>query len=62
MNILPHLQGENTTAPHDTLVWHFGPQKAIRCGNGKLGNVRDMESKAQSNWQLYDLSTDIGET
>ena len=61
VNLLPHLRGEVTTAPHDTLAWRFGPQKAIRQGNWKLVDVRDMEAKTQSGWQLYDLSTDIGE-
>jgi len=61
VNLLPHLKGEVTTAPHDILAWRFGPQKAIRQGNWKLVDVRDMEAKTQSGWQLYDLSTDIGE-
>ena len=62
VNLLPHLKGENTAAPHETLAWRFGPQKAIRRGNWKLVDFRDMEAKSQSGWQLYDLSTDIGET
>ncbi|MDZ4405355.1 sulfatase-like hydrolase/transferase [Prosthecobacter sp.] len=62
VNLLPHLIGEKAAAPHETLAWRFGPQKAIRRGNWKLVDVRDMEAKTQSGWQLYDLSTDIGET
>jgi arylsulfatase A-like enzyme len=62
VNLLPHLKGENTAAPHETLAWRFGPQKAIRRGNWKLVDFRDMEAKSQSGWQLYDLSTDIGES
>jgi arylsulfatase A-like enzyme len=62
VNILPHLTGEKAAAPHETLAWRFGPQKAIRRGNWKLVDVRDMEAKTQSGWQLYDLSTDIGES
>ncbi len=61
VNLLPHLTGEITTAPHETLAWRFGPQKAIRKGHWKLVDVRDMEAKTQSGWQLYDLSSDIGE-
>ena len=61
VNLLPHLKGEVTTAPHDTLAWRFGPQKAIRQGTWKLVDARDMQAKTQSGWQLYDLSTDIGE-
>ena len=62
VNLLPHLKGEKTDAPHEMLAWRFGPQKAIRRGNWKLVDVRDMEAKTQSEWQLYDLSSDIGET
>jgi arylsulfatase A-like enzyme len=62
VNLLPHLKGEKVEAPHDTLAWRFGPQKAIRRGKWKLVDVRDMEAKTQSGWQLYDLETDIGET
>ena len=61
VNLLPYLKSEISTAPHDTLAWRFGPQKAIRQGNWKLVDVRDMEAKTESGWQLYDLSTDIGE-
>lgn len=61
VNLLPHLTGENATAPHEALAWRFGPQKAIRKGNYKLVVVRDMAARKQSDWQLYDLSTDIGE-
>lgn len=61
VDILPHLKGENAQPPHETLAWRFGPQKAIRRGPWKLVDVRDMDAKTQSGWQLYDLSTDIGE-
>jgi len=62
VNLLPHLKGEKADVPHEMLAWRFGPQKAIRRGNWKLVDVRDMEAKTQSGWQLYDLSSDIGET
>ncbi|MES2594848.1 MAG: sulfatase-like hydrolase/transferase [Verrucomicrobiota bacterium] len=61
-DLLPHLKGENAQPPHDMLAWRFGPQKAIRRGQWKLVDVRDMETKTESGWQLYDLATDIGET
>jgi arylsulfatase A-like enzyme len=61
VDLLPHLTGEKTTAPHDALYWRFGPQKAIRKGNWKLVDWRDFEAKTQSGWQLYDLSKDLGE-
>jgi arylsulfatase A-like enzyme len=62
VNLLQYFKGEKADAPHETLAWRFGPQKAIRRGDWKLVDVRDMEAKTQSGWQLYDLSADIGET
>jgi arylsulfatase A-like enzyme len=62
VNLLPYLKGEKSGAPHDMLAWRFGPQKAIRRGNWKLVDFRDLAAKTQSGWQLYDLNTDIGET
>jgi arylsulfatase A-like enzyme len=60
-NLLPHLTGEKTTAPHESLYWRFGPQKAIRKGPWKLVDWRDFQTKQNSGWQLYDLAKDIGE-
>ncbi len=61
VNILPHLTGENAAAPHDTLAWRFGPQKAIRKGKWKLVVSRDFAAKTETAWQLFDLDADIGE-
>jgi arylsulfatase A-like enzyme len=61
VNLLPHLKGETTTAPHTSLYWRFGPQRAIRQSDWKLVDWRDFEQKMNSGWQLYDLSQDIGE-
>jgi arylsulfatase A-like enzyme len=61
VNLVPHLSGEKSEPPHDMLAWRFGPQKAIRKGSHKLVITRNMESKKNSAWQLFDLSTDIGE-
>jgi len=61
VNLLRHLTGEATTAPHEALYWRFGPQKAVRRGKWKLVDWRDFETKRQSGWQLYDLTKDIGE-
>jgi len=62
VNLLPHLKGEKADAPHESLAWRFGPQKAIRRGKWKLVDFRDFEAKAQSGWQLFDLDADISET
>jgi hypothetical protein len=61
VNLLPYFKGENKSAPHTTLAWRFGPQKAIRQGDWKLVDARDFDAKSQSGWQLFDLSKDIGE-
>ena len=61
VDLLPYLKGENKSAPHATLAWRFGPQKAIRQGDWKLVDARDFDAKSQSGWRLYDLSKDIGE-
>lgn len=68
VNLLPYLSGEKKDAPHDQLLWRFGPQMAIRAGDFKLvrydssadgrdgkGNPRVTDAK------LYNLATDIGE-
>ncbi|MFM7604741.1 MAG: sulfatase-like hydrolase/transferase, partial [Prosthecobacter sp.] len=62
VNLLPHLKGEKTDAPHESLAWRFGPQKAIRRGKWKLVDFRDFEAKTQSGWQLFDLDADISES
>jgi arylsulfatase A-like enzyme len=61
VNLLPYFKGDNKSAPHTTLAWRFGPQKAIRQGDWKLVDARDFDAKSQSGWQLFDLSKDIGE-
>src|SRR5207245_2528467 len=61
VNLLKHLTGEETTAPHKALFWRFGPQRAVRMGKWKLVDWSDFETKRQSGWQLYDLTKDIGE-
>jgi arylsulfatase A-like enzyme len=62
VNLLPHLKGEKADAPHESLAWRFGPQKAIRRGKWKLVDFRDFEAKTQSGWQLFDLEADISES
>lgn len=51
VNLLPHLMGNNTAAPHDTLYWRWMAQSAVREGAWKLLRGGERE-------YLYDLSTD----
>ncbi len=64
VNLLPHLLGEKTDAPHDALYWRFGDQTAIRMGDFKLVRY-DAAAEGGSGTvlgpKLYNLSTDIGE-
>ncbi|QDU29019.1 Arylsulfatase [Anatilimnocola aggregata] len=61
VNLLPFLRSEAKGLPHDSLYWRFGPQKAVRRGQWKLVDWRDHDAKKNSGWQLFDLSSDIGE-
>lgn len=54
VNLLPHLTGQLTTAPHEALYWRWVAQSAIRAGNWKLLRGGDRE-------YLYDLGTDLAE-
>jgi arylsulfatase A-like enzyme len=36
VNLLPHLEGKTTAAPHAALYWRFGIQYAVRQGDWKL--------------------------
>jgi len=58
VNLVPYLNGENTGIPHDQLFWRLNErlQAAALAGQKKL--VRDGTKPDQ----LFDLSTDIGET
>jgi arylsulfatase A-like enzyme len=68
VNLLPHLGGKLTTAPHKALYWRFGNQMAIRQGDFKLVrydlNADTLTGKANqgvSAARLYNLASDIGE-
>lgn len=63
VNLLPHLTGKNSAAPHDMLYWRFGEQMAIRGGDWKLVRYGSNERiDPNETWpKLYRLSDDIGE-
>lgn len=68
VNLLPHLDGTTTAAPHDRLYWRLGEQMAIRSGDFKLvrydGNAdaNDGGRHPVTAARLYNLAVDIGET
>jgi len=51
VNLIPHLNGETKSPPHDSLYWRWTAQSTIRESNWKLLRGGDRE-------YLYDLSTD----
>lgn len=61
VNLVPYLKGEKKAAPHSSLAWRFGPQRALRSGDWKIVDARDFDSKSQSGWQLFNVTSDIGE-
>ena len=62
VNLLPYLEGTNAAPPHEALFWRFGPQRAIRAGQLKLVQGRDATRDGVTEWELYDLAADIGES
>jgi arylsulfatase A-like enzyme len=62
VDLMPHLEGRASGAPHDALYWRFGRQMAIRKGDLKLVRTIDSPSGPALPPALYDLSTDLGET
>ena len=54
VNLLPYLTAEKTEAPHDTLFWRFGTQRAVRKGDWKLTDLGQGP-------KLFNLASDIGE-
>jgi arylsulfatase A-like enzyme len=55
VNLLPFLEGETKTAPHDRLFWRLGEQHAARVGDWKLVCRRGQAP------EVYNLARDIGE-
>jgi arylsulfatase A-like enzyme len=64
VNLVPHLEGQQESAPHDALYWRFGSQMAIRQGDWKLvrasRGAKEYEDIAREPL-LFNLASDIGE-
>ena len=54
VNLLPHLTGEKSGAPHEALFWRFGVQRAVRKGDWKLTDMGNGP-------RLFNLASDIDE-
>jgi arylsulfatase len=62
ISFVPTLFGEGSQRKHDYLYWEFPAyqkQQAVRAGNWKA--VRSGVDQGDTEFELYDLSTDIGE-
>jgi arylsulfatase A-like enzyme len=60
VNLLPHLTGETTARPHQTLYWKNADKWAVRDGDLKL--VAGNPDQPAGQPALYDLAADIGES
>ena len=56
VNLLPHLTGEKSGAPHDTLFWRSGEQHAVRQGDWKFLVLPRADRP-----ELYNVAEDIRE-
>ena len=64
VDLLPYLNGDSNSPPHDALYWRFGQQMAIRQGDWKLVRydpVVDGANGRATEAKLYNLAADIGE-
>jgi len=55
VDLMPHLDGSPTAAPHDVICWRSGINRAVRKGRWKLVQF------GSNQVELYDLEADIGE-
>ena len=60
VNLLPFLNGEKTTDPHEALFWRWRSEWAIRVGDWKLVKSDD-KKRGHKDWALIDLKSDIEE-
>ena len=58
VDLIPFLADKKPGRPHQHLYWRTGTRAALRSDDWKL--VRNRRDK--SNWELYDLKTDVSET
>lgn len=57
VNLLPYINGHVTSDPHEVIAVRSADQVGVRKGDWKL-----VKNGTNSNFQLFDLSTDIGES
>jgi arylsulfatase B len=57
VDLLPYLTGRKKGAPHERVFWRYGLIGALRRGSLKI-----VRQGSESEFQLFDLAKDIGET
>ena len=62
VNLLPYLDGDDETDPHETLFWRQGNKTALRHQDWKLVKMGRRGRGTPENWELYHLPTDLSET
>ena len=60
ISMLPTLLGTGTQRQHEYMYWELGTKQGLRAGKWKL--VRNGTRKSLGPMELYDLSSDLGET
>lgn len=55
VDLMPFLTGGKKGAPHETLFWRNGPNRAARVGQWKLIDL------GGGKYRMYDLASDLGE-
>ena len=56
VDLMPYVTGAAKKPPHEMLFWRYGQHAALRRGNCKI-----VRNPASPEFQLFDLSKDIGE-
>jgi len=60
VNLIPYVNAVDPGRPHDVLYWRLNQKAALRSGDWKL--LRNPGRDFDSQWRLYNLAEDLGET
>ena len=61
VDLIPYLKGQMSGIPHKSLYWRSLEHGALRMGNWKI-HRKKVKPGMSSDWALYNLKDDIGET
>ena len=60
VDLMPFINGNKSTQPHEYLFWRQNRKTALRMGNWKI--VTHKPNKLQPEWELFNLENDLSET